>query len=41
MNQLQKNSEKLNFDYIVVGTGPSGAVIAKTLTDDKKLPFSY
>ncbi len=24
------------FDYIVVGTGPSGAVIAKTLTDDKK-----
>jgi len=36
MNQLQKNSEKLNFDYIVVGTGPSGAVIAKTLTDDKK-----
>jgi len=36
MNQLQKNSEKLNFDYIVVGTGPSGSVIAKTLTDDKK-----
>ncbi|SFD64924.1 GMC oxidoreductase [Bacillus sp. OV194] len=24
------------FDYIVVGTGPAGAVIAKTLTDDKK-----
>ncbi|TNJ58376.1 GMC family oxidoreductase [Paenibacillus hemerocallicola] len=26
----------LSFDYIVVGTGPAGAVIAKTLTDDKK-----
>lgn len=24
------------FDFIVVGTGPAGAVIAKTLTDDKK-----
>ncbi|WP_204798982.1 GMC family oxidoreductase [Paenibacillus sacheonensis] len=24
------------FDYIVVGTGPTGAVIAKTLSDDKK-----
>ncbi|CAG7609390.1 putative GMC-type oxidoreductase [Paenibacillus solanacearum] len=24
------------YDYIVVGTGPAGAVIAKTLTDDKK-----
>ncbi|WP_274366247.1 GMC family oxidoreductase [Paenibacillus thermotolerans] len=29
-------SGKLIFDYIVVGTGPAGAVIAKTLTDDKK-----
>lgn len=28
--------KKLIFDYIVVGTGPAGAVIAKTLTDDKK-----
>lgn len=28
--------EKLMFDYIVIGTGPAGAVIAKTLTDDKK-----
>lgn len=26
----------LTFDYIVVGTGPAGAVIAKTLTDNKK-----
>jgi choline dehydrogenase len=26
---------KLTFDYIVIGTGPAGAVIAKTLTDDK------
>ena len=24
------------FDYIVIGTGPAGAVIAKTLTDDKE-----
>lgn len=30
-----KHSNKI-FDYIVVGTGPAGAVIAKTLTDDKK-----
>lgn len=29
-------NRKLTFDYIVVGTGPAGAVIAKTLTDDKK-----
>ncbi|SFJ17202.1 choline dehydrogenase [Paenibacillus sp. UNC496MF] len=28
--------ERLIFDYIVIGTGPAGAVIAKTLTDDKK-----
>lgn len=24
------------FDFIIVGTGPAGAVITKTLTDDKK-----
>ncbi|MEF2968695.1 GMC family oxidoreductase [Paenibacillus sp. M1] len=29
-------NRKLTFDYIVVGTGPAGAVIAKTLTDNKK-----
>ncbi|CAG7615954.1 GMC family oxidoreductase [Paenibacillus allorhizosphaerae] len=29
-------TKKLIFDYIVVGTGPAGSVIAKTLTDDKK-----
>lgn len=28
--------KKMTFDYIVVGTGPAGAVIAKTLTDDKR-----
>jgi choline dehydrogenase len=33
---ITKKSGKLVFDYIVIGTGPAGAVIAKTLTDDKK-----
>lgn len=32
---MKNNRPKLVFDYIVVGTGPAGAVIAKTLTDDK------
>lgn len=36
MNQSKGKNEELTFDYIVIGTGPSGAVIAKTLTDDKK-----
>ncbi|GAA4851069.1 GMC family oxidoreductase N-terminal domain-containing protein [Paenibacillus vulneris] len=29
-------NRKLTFDYIIVGTGPAGAVLAKTLTDDKR-----
>ena len=32
----QSNNTKLTFDYIIVGTGPAGAVIAKKLTDDKE-----
>lgn len=32
----QANNGKPKFDYIVVGTGPAGAVIAKKLTDNKK-----
>lgn len=28
--------KKTTYDYIVVGTGPAGAVIAKTLTDDMR-----
>lgn len=36
MNQSKGKNEELTFDYIVIGTGPSGTVIAKTLTDDKK-----
>jgi choline dehydrogenase len=36
---MDSDQSKIFFDYIVVGTGPAGAVIAKTLTDDKKLQF--
>jgi choline dehydrogenase len=36
MSESYINDNKLIFDYIVVGTGPAGAVIAKMLTDDKK-----
>lgn len=28
--------EQLSFDYIIVGTGPAGAVLAKKLTDNKR-----
>jgi choline dehydrogenase len=33
---MDESMSKIVFDYIVVGTGPAGAVISKTLTDDKK-----
>lgn len=36
MRHRQRKSGRLTFDYIVIGTGPAGAVIAKILTDDKK-----
>lgn len=36
MSEHTPMSRELIFDYIVIGTGPTGAVIAKTLTDDKK-----
>ncbi|SFJ87108.1 GMC family oxidoreductase [Thermoflavimicrobium dichotomicum] len=31
-----RNKGELVYDYIIVGTGPAGAVMAKILTDDKK-----
>ncbi|GIP38519.1 choline dehydrogenase [Paenibacillus sp. J31TS4] len=31
-----QNRRKLWFDYVVIGTGPAGAVIAKKLSDDKR-----
>ncbi|PTM57504.1 GMC family oxidoreductase [Desmospora activa] len=33
---MPTNDQKQYFDYIVIGTGPAGAVIAKTLSNDKK-----
>jgi choline dehydrogenase len=36
VRNLQRKIGRLTFDYICIGTGPAGAVIAKTLTDDKK-----
>ncbi|OCA91838.1 GMC family oxidoreductase [Pseudobacillus wudalianchiensis] len=33
---MDQHESKNIFDFIVVGTGPAGAVIAKTLTDDKQ-----
>lgn len=35
MNNINDNPSNA-FDYIVVGTGPAGAVLAKTLSDDKR-----
>ena len=32
----EKDNEKLQFDYIIIGAGTAGGVIAKELTDDKK-----
>src|SRR4051794_28580377 len=34
---MAKSQSKNIFDYIVVGTGPAGGVLAKTLSDDKKM----
>lgn len=36
MGSHRKKDGDLVYDYIIVGTGPAGAVLAKTLTDDKE-----
>ncbi|MBH0333805.1 dehydrogenase [Brevibacillus brevis] len=36
MSGSKQKDGKIIFDYIVVGTGPAGSVVAKKLTDDKK-----
>lgn len=36
MSESKKKDGKIIFDYIVVGSGPAGSVLAKKLTDDKK-----
>jgi choline dehydrogenase len=36
MKSSERKGRKVIFDYIVIGTGPAGAVIAKTLTDNKR-----
>ncbi|WP_309599981.1 hypothetical protein [Brevibacillus centrosporus] len=40
---MKKNSlsKKRIFDYIVIGAGTAGGVIAKKLTDDKKHLYWY
>lgn len=36
MSNMKRANKSLSFDYIVVGSGPAGAVIAKTLADNKR-----
>lgn len=36
MSESKQKDGKIIFDYIVVGSGPAGSVLAKKLTDDKK-----
>ena len=39
MSQSKGKNEELTFDYIVIGTGPSGAVIASLFRMIKNLLF--